>query len=268
MGGYDFNRGSLFTPNPEDVTMFRQLSFFALLAALVLARGQAMAGGPPMLCLPIDGVTAENVDECTELLTTKLEGKLFPKAEGFREIEVRQFADQWYVTFYFADDVALSEVETALEGSSFSIPRERLHFFGYVVLEIDAGASAAKELAAGLDTLEFVSVGETEAKQNRLLLTVDMPYPDKDFRRTPEAIGNATFKWNGLSSDPSAKLDVAATAEQLPKYNSFEVLLANHDAKLHDIRWTTAHACRSVGGVAVPDADGKLSKTAQAAIAR
>ena len=248
--------------------MFRQLSFFALLAALVFARSQAMAGGPPMLCLPIDGVMAENVDECTELLTTKLESKLFPKAGGFRAIEVRQFGDQWYLTFYFANDVTLSEVATALEGSSFSIPRDRLHFFGYIVLEIDAGASPPSDLATGLDALEFVSVSETETKQNRLLLTVDMPYPEKDFRRTPEAIGNVTFKWNGLSSDTSAKLDVAATAEQLPNCNSFEELLAKHGAKLHDIRWTTAHACRSVGGVAVPDAGGKLSKTAQAAVVR
>jgi hypothetical protein len=257
-----------FTPNPEDVTMYRQLSFLAVLAALVLASGRAIAGGPPMLCLPIDGVTAENVDECTKLLTAKLEKKLFPKAEEFRSIEVRQIGDQWYLTFYFADDVALSEVEAALEDSRFSIPRDRLHFFGHVVLEIGAGANVPKGLAADLNTLEFVSASEPEARQNRLLLTVDMPYPKQDLRRAPEAIGDDKFHWNGLSSNPSAESDSPATAGQLPEYKAFEQLVAKHDAKLHDIRWTTDNACRSVGGVAVSETDGKLGKTAQAAVAR
>jgi hypothetical protein len=269
MCGYDFNsEGSKFTPNPEDVTMFRHLSFFAVLSAIVLASGQARAGGPPMLCLPIDGVTAENVDECTKLLTAKLESKLFPKAEEFRPIEIRQFGDQWYLTFYFADDVALSEVEAALEGSSFSIPRDRLHIFGHVVLEIDAGAIPSKELVAGLEALELVSVGASEATPNHLLLTVDMPYPEKDFRAVPEAIDDSSFQPNDLSSDLSAESSTPATAEQLPNYNAFQEVLAKRDAKLSDIRWTTAFACRSVGGVAVPQADGKLSKTAQAAISR
>jgi hypothetical protein len=248
--------------------MFRQLSFFAVLTAIWLASGQARAGGPPMLCLPIDGVTAENVDECTKLLTAKLESKLFPKAEGFRSIVIRQIGDQWYLTFYFADDVALSEIETALEGGSFTIPRDRLHFFGHVVLEIDAGANPTKDLVDGLDALKYVSVGESEATPNRLLLTVDMPYPEKDFRAAPEAIGDGKFTSNDLSSDPSAKSAQPAMAEQLPDYNAFHEVLATRDAKLSDIRWTTTFACRSVGGVATDKADEKPNKTAQAAIAR
>jgi hypothetical protein len=247
--------------------MFRQTFLIAMAAALVLA-GKARAGGPPMLCLPIEGVTAENVDECTKLLTAKLEIKLFPKEVGFRPIEVRQIGDQWYLTFYFADDVALSEVEAALKDSGFSIPRDRLHFFGHVVLEIDAAAGTAKALAEGVDEVEFVSVGEQDARQIRLLLTVDMPYPKQDFRAAPESIGTCAFTWNGLSSVPSAEAGVVATAEELPNYKAFDQLLAKHDAKLHDIRWTTEHACRSVGGVAVPDADGKPGKTTQAAVAR
>jgi len=248
--------------------MFRQLSFFAVLVAIWLGSSQARAGGPPMLCLPIDGVTAENADECTKLLTARLESKLFPKAEEFRPIEIRQFGDQWYLTFYFADDVALSEVETALEDSNFSIPRERLHFFGHVVLEIDAGSAPSKELVAGLEALEFVSVSESKAITNHLLLTVDMPYPEKDFRAVPEALGDSSFQPNDLSSDLSAKSATTVTAEQLPNHNAFQEVLAKRDAKLSDIRWTTVFACRSVGGVAVPEADGKLSKTAQAAISR
>ena len=248
--------------------MFRRLSFFAVLAAIWLASAQARAGGPPMLCLPIDGVTAENADECTKLLTARLENKLFPKAEEFRSIGIRQVGDQWYLTFYFAEDVALSEVEAALEGSRFSIPRDRLHFFGPVVLEIDAGSTPSKELVAGLEALELISVGESEATPNHLLLTVDMPYPEKDFRAVPEAIDDSSFRPNDLSSNLSAKAATPVTAEQLPNYNAFQDALAKRDAKLTDIRWTTAFACRSVGGVAVPEADGKLSKTAQASVSR
>jgi hypothetical protein len=248
--------------------MYRKLSFIAIVAALGLAAGQARAGGPPMLFLPLDGVTAENAAECTKLLAAKLENKVFPGNEDFRPIEVRQFGKQWYLTFYFLEDVALSDVESALEGSSFSIPRDRLHFFGHVVLAIDAGATPPDDLKADLKALEYVSVGDSETEQSRTLLTVDMPYPEKDLRRTPEAVGDNSFQWNDLSSNPSAKSDQPATAEQLPNDHLFQKVLARHDAKLHDIRWTTANACRVVGGVAVQEADGKLSKTAQAAVSR
>ncbi len=248
--------------------MFRKLSSFAIVAALGLAGGQVQAGGPPMLCLPVDGVTAENVDECTKLLAAKLENKLFPGNEDFRPIEIRQFGKQWYLTFYFLEDVALSDVESALEGSSFSIPRDRLHFFGHVVLEIDAGATLPKVLMAGLDGLEYLSVSSSDTKQNRMLLAVDMPYPKKDLRRAPEAVSDDTFQWNDLSSNPLANLETPATGEQLPNYSAFQAVLAKHDTKLHDIRWTTANACRVVGGVAANNTDGKLNKTAQAAVAR
>jgi len=248
--------------------MFRQLLIFAMVAALFLTSGQARAGGPPMLCLPIDGVTAENADECTKLLAAKLGNKVFPGNEDFRPIAIRQFGKQWYLTFYFVKDVALSDVETALEGSSFSIPRERLHFFGHVVLEIDAGATSPDELKEALTALEYVSVGESESKENRILLTIDMPYPEKDLRRTPEAVSDNAFQWNDFSSNPSAKAESPATAEQLPTDNALHVLLAKQDAKLHDIRWTTDNACRVVGGVAAQEGDGKLNKTAQAAVTR
>ncbi len=221
-----------------------------------------------MLCLPIDGVTAENVDECTKLLAAKLDSKLFPGSDDFRPIEVREFGNQWYVTFFFIEDVALSDMEAALEGSSYSIPRDRLHFFGHLVLEIDAGATPPKEVLASMDALEYISVGESDTEQSRLLLTVDMPYPKQDLRRTPEGVNDDTFQWNDLSSNLSVKSEAPATAEQLPNYSAFNAILAKHDAKLHDIRWTKDNACRAVGGVAVNKADGKLSKTVQAAVAR
>jgi hypothetical protein len=248
--------------------MYRKHSFLTAAVLVALGAGRVLAGGPPMLCLPIDGVTAETVDECTTLLTAKLESKLFPPADKFRPIEVRQFGDQWYLTFYFAEDVNLSEVEKALEDSRFSIPRDRLHFFGHIVLEIDAGVTTPKTLMAGLDALELVSVSDSEAAKDRLLLAVDMPYPAQDFRSRPEALGETSFHWNGLSSDLSSKTDEPATARQLPSYDTLQKVFATNDVKLHDVRWTTEAACRSVGGVAVPEADGKLTKTAQAAIAR
>jgi hypothetical protein len=237
------------------------------MAAVGLAGTRALAGGPPMLCLPIDGITAVNVDAFTTLLATRLDSKLFPQEGKFRRLEVREFSDQWYVTFYFREDVTLGEVERALKGSSFSIPRDRLRFFGHVVLEIDAGTTAPKDLAAAMDAIEYVSIGELEVKPNRLLLTIDMPYPEKDFRAVPDAIVGAAFQWNDLSSAPSPESDSLATAEQLPTCDTLSERLARRNAKLVDIRWTTAHACRCVGGVAAEDADRKLN-TAQAAVAR
>jgi hypothetical protein len=250
------------------MTMYRKLSFVSMMAALVLAAGQARAGGPPMLCLPIDGVTTENAGECARLLADKLENQIFPGNEDFRPIEIRQFGNQWYLTFYFVEDVALSDLESALDGSRFTIPRDRLHFFGHVVLDIDAGATPLDDLKTSLEALAYVAVGSSETEQNRILLTVDMPYPEKDLRRTPEAVRQNSFQWNDLSSNPSARSNEPASAEQLPNDRHFQKTLAKHDAKLRDIRWTTANACRVVGGVAVQEADGKLSKTAQAAVAR
>ena len=94
------------------------------------------AGGPPWLCLPLDGVTPGNVAACTEILTGKLEGKFLPQNGG---IQLQQHAQQWYLTFYMGKPVALDEVVSALGGSGFSVPLDRLRLFGHVTLEIDCG---------------------------------------------------------------------------------------------------------------------------------
>ena len=71
--------------------------------------------------------------------------------------------------------VKLSDVEAALDGSIFSVPRDKLRVFGHVTLEVKTRARP-EELENDLAAMEFVSVGESKTDQDVLLVTVDMPY--------------------------------------------------------------------------------------------
>jgi hypothetical protein len=231
--------------------MFRTISLFAITALFLLTPARLIAGGPPWLCLPIEGVTFDNAEECGELLTSKLARKLSPYAREYRGVELRKHLDQWYLAFYIGEDVKLREVEAALAGSRFSVPRDKLHLFGHVILEIDARKSTAKDLSANLDALDFVSVAKSEIKDGLLLVTLDMSYPVEDNRRERLSAGWEKFHRNDFASDQSTKSEPAATPGTLPGYNAFRDTLAKHKASLKDVRWSTYYACRPQGGVAV-----------------
>lgn len=235
--------------------MLRTTSFFAVAAVLLLLPAQLLAGGPPWLCLPIDGVTSENVKACTDLLTSKLKTKLSPHVRQNRGFDLRQHSNQWYLTFYMGEDVGLGEVEAAVKGSPFSVPRDKLRLFGHVILQIDARKATPKQLLADLEALDYVSVAESKDKEDLLLVTVDMPYPVENGGRDRETVGWDKFQRNDFASDQSTKSESPTTARKLPGYNAFRDLVAKHNASLRDIRWSTNYACRPHGGVAVvPDA--------------
>src|SRR5262245_47739204 len=121
--------------------MSRKLTNLAvgIVAALVLVPvAVARAGGPPYLCLPLDGVNAGNVQKCTELLDSKLAGKFFEQGNWPRGVKISERSGQWYLAFYMGSDVRLSDVTSALEGSGASVPLDKLRFFGHVILEIEA----------------------------------------------------------------------------------------------------------------------------------
>jgi hypothetical protein len=223
---------------------------FACSAAvlLLLLPDRLIAGGPPWLCLPVDGVTEGNVKACADLLTTKLESQLWPED---REIQIRQRSNQWYLTFYMKTHVALSDVEAALQGSGFSVPRNRLRLFGHAILEIDARTPPPKELLADLEALRFVSVGETEDKEDRLLVLVDMPYPE-DGDRDRDSVAWDAFRRNDFASDPATRSEPPATSQTLPGYDAFRDVVAKHKGSLKDIRWSGALGCRPLGCVAAP----------------
>jgi hypothetical protein len=239
--------------------MCRKTSCFAAVAACLLFPAGLFAGGPPMLSLPIAGVTAENSGTCAEMLTAKLEKKLSSIGDAKPAVEIRHEGSQSYLVFYLQDDVALHDVEAALKGSSCTIPRDKLRFFGHVVLAVDAGTTPSeklsKNLQADLKKLDHVSVAAVETKDNLLLVTVDMPYLVENGRSYRETVGWNTFQRNDLASDPSTKSESPITARNLPNYTAFRDLVAKHKATLTDIRWSTKYACRPVGCVTAPEAD-------------
>ncbi len=218
---------------------------------LVLPR-PAAAGGPPWLCLPVDGVTADNARECGELLGAKLESKLWQHDGPYREVRVNRHRDQWYASMSISQDVRLSEVEAALKGSPFSVPRDKLRLFGHVVLEIDAGATPAKALLAAVDALDTATIAASEEHDGRLLVTVEMPYPKAPHR---DAVGWDEFETSYVA-EPRTRETISATAGTLPGFEEFQGLAAKSDATLTDIRWSIDYWCRPLGAVTAPDRDG------------
>jgi hypothetical protein len=229
--------------------MSRTKLCLAVAAVLLLVPTRLLAGGPPWLTVPIDGLKTQNTDAVTKQLTAKLGDKLYPP-DVFRGVSILQNRDQSYATLYMKEDVSLRDIETALKGSEVTVPRNRLHLFGHAILEIDAGDTPAKQLLADLEALDHVSVEKSQTKDGLLRVTLDMPYPP-DSRRG-ESVAWDKFTRNDLASDQSTKSEPAATPQTLPSYNAFRDIAAKHKATLKDIRWSTEYACRSVGCVAVP----------------
>jgi hypothetical protein len=235
--------------------MRHNLLYLAALAHLLWLPSQLSAGGPPWLCLPIDGVTADNQSACTALISAKLEHKLWPKSESFRSAEIHRDGDQSYLTFYMKEDIGLAEIEAAFQGSEFAIPRDRIRLFGHAVLDIDAQKASAKELVAALDALPNVAIDEVDENKGLLRATVQMPYPVVDNRPNPENLSWEKFAWNDYTSVAPKKSDSPVGRQELPDYQAFRDVLATHHASLKDIHWSTAHACRALGCVSAPKAD-------------
>lgn len=238
---------------------------FLILAAAFVAvlPASVLAGGPPELCLPVDGVTAENSGRCADLLTTKLAEKLWSESRQDRGLRMQQHAGQWYVTFYMKEDVGLNEVESALAKSGFSIPRDKLHMFGHTILEIDGGNTATSELLAALKSLPHTAVAESKRNGGTLLVTLDMPYPQFRNRGESASLALDTFRRNDFSSDQATKSESPATPQLLPSYSAIRDVVAKHNLRLKEIRWSTDYACRTVGCVAVPNSNPPVRTAAK-----
>lgn len=230
--------------------MCRKLSLVAMAALFLAFPTQLHAGGPPWLCLPIDGLTADNSKATNDQLTARLKDKLYPP-DVFRGVAMLENAKQHYATLFIKQEVGLRDIDAALKGSGVSIPRDRLHLFGHVTLDIDPQAASPKELLADLEKIDHVSIAKSENKDGSLLVTVDMPYPPEAERG--DSVAWEKFVRNDLASDPTTKSEPPATGESLPSYKTFREVLAKHHAKLKDIRWSTEYVCRTVGCVAAPE---------------
>jgi len=239
--------------------MFCKLSFPVAVAVFWLVPVQVMAGGLPRLCLPVDGVTADNAGHCAKLLEKGLDEK---KAE---RVAVLENEGQWYATFYFnREPLALSDIDAALRGSPFSVPRDRLRLFGDVILEVEIlGAKErpfaerkATMLAADLAAVKHVSVGEREWKENVLLVTLAMPAPPHFGRQT------ADFGKNPLSKESfSIKSQPAVKLHDLPSYDALRHVIEKHGANLKGLRWNCL-GCRVLGCLTATGAKGNLRDAA------
>jgi hypothetical protein len=237
----------------------RSLSL-ALAAQLLLVPAQLIAGGPPWLCLPIVGVTPENAPACAKLIDKRLADKLWQHSGPYcGGAVIRQDGDQHYLTFYMQEDVELGEIEAVLKGSEFSIPRDRLRLFGHVILKVDAHKASRQELLASLEALDQVSVAESKDENDVFLVTAQMPYPVVKDRPKPEAIGWTKFAWNDYAAAESKGSEPPASREELPGFDTLRDVIAKHNARLKDIRWSTTHACRALGCVSTAGSRGEIA---------
>ena len=218
---------------------------FAVLLSLPAA---AFAGGPPWLCLPIEGVTEKTAPACAELLTTKLQDKLW-KYEGNLRVKVAAHEGQWYTTFPMGKEVALSEVEAALKGSKLTVTKGSLRLFGHVILEIDPRKGSAKDIIAKLDEIKEVSIAEAESREGKLLVTIDMPYPADDSGKERGTVGWTSFRRSDLSTETGDRSP--RTASELPAYEDLQTVVSKCGGNLKDLHWSQNFACRTLGGVTI-----------------
>jgi hypothetical protein len=213
-----------------------------------------VAGGPPWLSLPIEGVAASQVDACSSSIAEKLKGKIQQLNGQSQPVHFQQESKQWHVEFYLADDVTLSDVDAAVRSCGLSIARDRMHLFGHAVLEINTRSKSSKELLSELERMKFVSIvkSETNEKDHRLIVTVEMPYPT-EFERPGSASAKLSNRARFEFASDQFKSDGVATANMLPTYKALSEAVAKHNGELKEIRWSTEYACRPVGAVAVAE---------------
>jgi hypothetical protein len=160
-------------------------------------------------------------------------------------------------------DVGLTDIDAALKGSAFSVPRDKLRLFGHVVLRIDGGDASLAQLAAALEAIDTVSVAESRENKDHLLVTVQMPYPVVANRPSPDWVGWEKFARNDYSSAKSNSIESEVTRQMLPDYGTLRDVLASHNARLDDVRWSTAFACRALGCVTAPGPDTAVASAAE-----
>src|SRR5688572_11369245 len=132
--------------------MSRTLACLVVACVVSTASARLYAGGPARLCLPIDGVTAENSTQCASRLTEALRPAVYD------DVVMQQDEGEWYAAFNLKTDVSLSDVRDAFKGSGFTVPDHKLRLFGHVILEIQTSTASTDSLVTQLDELEHAAV--------------------------------------------------------------------------------------------------------------
>jgi hypothetical protein len=248
--------------------MFQKQGLLAVLALSLVSPSPLIAGGPPWLCLPIAGVTPDDAEACTTLIEAKLQDKLWSHLKARGGAKIHHDGNQPYLTCYMKQDISLGDIETALRGSEFSIPRDKIRMFGHVVLDVDTKKSTSKEIVTALDAMEYVGIVETEDYKGRLLITVELPYPVVDNRPNPEDLRWDKFARNDYSSVDFAKSASPIGPGDLPGFYHFREVLTKQGASLQDIRWSNNFACRALGCVIAPKTEPVLATATDVAPAK
>jgi hypothetical protein len=209
----------------------------------------AMAGGPPWLCLPVAGVNSDNADQCAQLVVKALGEKIWHDPQRASAVMLQEDQNQHYLVLYLRHNVRLSDIEKIFEGTEFTIPREKLHLFGHVVLEIECDDDAQGELLESLKQLQHVSVAESERDSKLLRVTVDMPYPEIVEQAGGDHVGWDRFVRMDYSSDQKTRNEPPASVDMLPTYGGFESVISDHQGSLRTVCWSVEHACRPLGAV-------------------
>ena len=227
--------------------MFRQLAVCVAIACLLLSPAIALAGGPPGLCLPIDGATAENAPQCAKLIATL--GKDIERAA------MKNNDGQWFVIFHFnRENLRLTDIEKALKGSPFTVARDKLRLFGDVILEVDLRGASADKLLADFKAVKNASVSGSAQKNKTLLVTLTMPGPAFDGPELAK-FGDVSFRQQTFKSEGQSE---AVKASELPTYDALRSIVSKHNASLTTLRWD-CWGCRVLGCVATDSPASKVS---------
>lgn len=128
-------------------------------AMAVFGAAGAWAGGPATLRLPVDGVTADNVNLLQETLETNLKGLYATyQKKGESPIKVVGEGETAAVQFDLNEtSVTLSDVERALTDTEFSVNRDSLEFRGAVRITLTS-CDRFKEIIDSLASAEYAKV--------------------------------------------------------------------------------------------------------------
>lgn len=219
----------------------------AVTVVLFLSPAQLLAGGLPRLCLPVNGVTADNANACVKRVADAL------GAKG-ENVEVRENGKQWYVLFnYNGGPLALGDLDAAFKGSPFSIPRDNLRLFGYMTLEVEVGEAEVPKLLADLKAVKHLLVVESKWDMGVLVVRVAAPIPKHHGRETLE-FGKLPVEKELFGTDPSDRTpgyDPPAAARDLPTHDGLRAVVEKHTGRLKEVRWQCV-GCSVQGGVCVP----------------
>lgn len=234
--------------------MFRAISHGLAAVLFLLATAPLMAGGPPVVFLPVDGVTAENAPACAKLVKAKLGERFGSKSY---DVTVLERSGTWHIAFPFEKDVRLSDFTSALKGSPYSISTDDLHLFGHVILEVDATPASAENILSGLKAISNVALEDSKSEVNTLRVTLDMPYPVGEWRPGIESVTWSTFQRNDFSKNAAHN---SVGPQELPTYQQIREAVSANDAKVTDLRWSPDFWCRPLGGIKASSPSEEVAK--------